>query len=73
MYQSSRGDEDRSGPLKIVSILCLSVAVISVGLRLVSSRILRAPLKADDWVLIAALVGSSSCCCRLDGLKMFGH
>lgn len=59
-YQLSHQSEDRSIGLKIVSIISLVLAVVFVALRLASRRLLRAPFKADDYVIIVALV----CCPR---------
>ncbi|KAI9682332.1 MAG: hypothetical protein M1817_000386 [Caeruleum heppii] len=72
-YQLAHITEDRSLGLKVVYIIALVLAVFSVALRITSRRILRAPLKADDWTIMAALgfmIGLSTT--NMLGLFRFG-
>ena len=55
-YQLAHIHEDRSANIVISHAICLPIAVIAVALRYVSRRLIQAPIQADDWLIIAALV-----------------
>ena len=55
-YQEEHLYADKTPGLKAVYFLGLFLSVLSVALRIVSRRLARAPLKADDWTIIVAVV-----------------
>ena len=58
-YQLAHIDESRAKDINSSHFVCLAIAVVAVALRFLSRRISKTPLKADDWMIIAALVLSS--------------
>ena len=59
-YQKAHVQDDRRPELVISVIVCLSLAYISVLLRILSRRLIQASLKADDWMIVAELVRSTN-------------
>ena len=55
-YQEAHIQDDRSLGLKVTFVIGLVISTVVVALRILSRRVLKAPLKADDWTVIAALV-----------------
>lgn len=49
-------DDDRRASIMVTSIVTWCMAVLVVGLRLVSRRLKNIDLWIDDWLIIAALV-----------------
>lgn len=58
-FQEAHLHDDRSLGLKVTFTLALIVATVAVALRIVSRRISNAPLKADDYTIMIALVWMS--------------
>ena len=56
----------RAKALVVVSIIFPILALIAVGLRLYARRIKSLALKADDYVILVALVDMTSSCGPLD-------
>ena len=42
-----------------INILCMAIAFTAIWLRIISRHMIRAPLKMDDWTIIAAMAGLS--------------
>jgi uncharacterized membrane protein YhaH (DUF805 family) len=59
-YQIAHADDDRLPAVVVAIAVCYSAAVISVVLRLISRRLVKASLQGDDWLILVALVGLSS-------------
>ena len=57
-FQEAHLHDDRSLGLKVTFVIALIVANVAVALRIVSRRIANAPLRADDYTIIVALVSS---------------
>ena len=55
-YQLAHIHEDRSFDIVISHAICLPLAAIAVILRLISRRLIRAPIQADDWTVMLALL-----------------
>ena len=55
-YQYDHVNESRASELVTSQIACLIIAVVAVVLRFISRRMLKTALKADDWMIVAALV-----------------
>lgn len=55
-YQEQHASDNRQPDIIVAVTICLTAAVLSVGLRLVARRILRTPLQLDDWLILVALV-----------------
>lgn len=55
-YQLAHINESRVPAIVSSQIACLVIAVIAVVLRFVSRRMIKTALKADDWMIVAALV-----------------
>ena len=55
-FQETHLHDDRSLGLKITFVFALVIATVAVALRVASRRISNAPLKADDFTIIVALV-----------------
>lgn len=55
-YQIAHVNDDRSHEIVISHALFLPLAVVAVVLRLLSRRICKAKILADDYMIIAALV-----------------
>lgn len=49
-------DDDKRASIMVTSIVTWCMAVLVVGLRLVSRRLKNIDLWIDDWLIIAALV-----------------
>lgn len=49
-------DDDRRASIMVTSIVTWCMAVLVVGLRIVSRRLKNIDLWIDDWLIIAALV-----------------
>lgn len=57
-YQRSHGHEDRRMVLFVSTGIMTGAATIAVILRLISRRVNNTKLRADDYAIIVALVGS---------------
>ena len=74
-HQLTHIHEDRSIDIVISNAICLPLAVIAVVLRLLSRRIVKASVKADDWTVISAVllgagkIAGEFLCVRLGGGK----
>ena len=55
-YQNDHINETRMPALDIATYICLPTAYISIIFRIVSRRISKVPLKADDWWIFVGLV-----------------
>jgi hypothetical protein len=55
-YQLTHIREDRSFNIVISHAICLPIAVIAVALRLISRRLIKASIQADDWSILFALL-----------------
>lgn len=55
-YQYDHINETRVPALDIATYICLPMAFIAVIFRVLSRRISKVPLKADDWWLFVGLV-----------------
>ena len=53
-------NDDRSRTIVISHVIVMPLAIIAVTLRFVSRRMCKASIKADDYMIIIALVGLSS-------------
>ena len=49
--------EDQSVANTVASVVCLFLAIVAMGLRLWARSIQNFGIKADDWLIIVALVG----------------
>lgn len=67
-YQEEHIHDDRSGNIVTSHAICITIAVIAVLLRLISRRMIKASIQADDWMIIVALVRSSPGHCAEVGL-----
>ena len=56
-YQQAHAGESRVQEITIATIVCLATAWFSVFLRLIARRIVRAGIQADDWMILAGVVG----------------
>ena len=59
-YQLSHADEYNASGLPAFVIACMVISTVAVGLRLFGRMKMKVPLKADDYTLVAALVGLHS-------------
>ncbi len=55
-YQYAHIHEDRSFNIIISHAICLPIAVTAVVLRLISRRMIKASIQADDWLVLVALL-----------------
>ena len=55
-YQLAHIHQDRSNDIVISHGICIVIAVVAVLLRFTSRRICKAPILADDYMTIIALV-----------------
>ena len=55
-YQLAHIHEDRSNDIIVSHSICIVIAVVAVVLRFSSRRICKAPILADDYMTIVALV-----------------
>ena len=55
-YQLAHIHEDRSNDIVVSHAICIVIAVVAVVLRFASRRICKAPILADDYMTIVALV-----------------
>ena len=46
-------------PILAVNISCMLIAFVAIWLRIITRRMIRAPLKVDDWTIIGATAGLS--------------
>lgn len=58
LYQQSHINENKSAEIITACAICLTAAYLAVILRFVSRRLSKTSLEADDYTIIAALVGS---------------
>lgn len=61
-YQLQHHRDDRRREIVAVNVALILLASISVVLRLLARRLHKAPLKADDYVMIAAMVSPITVC-----------
>lgn len=54
-YQLSHASEDRSANVIAAVTICLCLATIAVGFRILARRMMKTPLGADDWMILTAL------------------
>lgn len=57
-YQQAHINEDRGPALAAAFIVLMTLATLAVILRLLARRLIKAPLKADDWTMVLSLVSS---------------
>ena len=55
-YQLDHVDESRANNIRSSLIACLAIATIAVILRFVSRRMVTTSIRADDWMIVVALV-----------------
>ena len=55
-YQQAHVDDNAIPGIIAANVICIIGAWIAAALRLYSRRLVRAPLKADDWLIVASLV-----------------
>ena len=55
-YQLDHIDQNQRASIITSHVICLILACVAVSLRFVAHRITRATLKADDYMIVAALV-----------------
>lgn len=55
-YQLAHIHEDRSNDIVVSHAICIVIAVVAVVLRFASRRLCKAPILADDFMTIVALV-----------------
>jgi hypothetical protein len=55
-YQQAHADDDIGKTIIAVNCSMLMLAYIATALRFYSRRLIGAPMKADDWMLTAAVV-----------------
>lgn len=55
-YQLAHIHEDRSNDIVVSHAICIVIAVVAVVLRFSSRRLCKAPILADDFMSIVALV-----------------
>ena len=55
-FQEAHLHDDRSLGLKVTFVISLLISTLAVVLRIVSRRVSNAPLKADDYTIVVALV-----------------
>lgn len=55
-YQLEHSHESRVHVLLVSQIICFVLAVTAVILRLVSRRLIKAPIQSDDYMILMALV-----------------
>ena len=58
-YQLAHIHEDRSSDIVVSHSICIVIAVVAVLLRFTSRRLCKAPILADDYMTIVALVSIS--------------
>ena len=59
-YQLNHINDDKSGQMVSSQVCGMVIAFAAVALRLVSRRVGRVPILADDYMIVIALVGLSS-------------
>jgi hypothetical protein len=57
-YQKLHYTDDRRSDIIISDAVCLSVAVVTVGLRFLARALIKAPVRVDSWLILVATVGS---------------
>lgn len=57
-YQLAHREETRVPSLILSGAICLAAAYMAVVLRLISRRLVRSPLAADDWCMVLGLVSN---------------
>ena len=55
-YEQQHVDESKVANLIVSDVVCFTLAVVAVCMRLASRRIARIKFMADDWLIIGALV-----------------
>ena len=55
-YQLAHIHQDRSSDIVVSHAICIVIALIAVVLRFSSRRLCKAPILADDYMIIVALV-----------------
>ena len=59
-YQLAHIHQDRSNDIVVSHSICIVIAVVAVVMRFSSRRLCKAPILADDYMIIVALVRFSS-------------
>ena len=57
-YQLDHVNESRAEAIFSSYIACLIIAIVAIVLRFISRRMSKTAIKADDWMIVAALVNS---------------
>ena len=60
-YQRDHINDNKTTQLVVANVIAISAATIAVVLRLVSRRLNKASLQADDFMIVVGLVSSISC------------
>ena len=60
-YQLDHINQSRVHDIVSSHIACLVIAVAAIILRFISRRMSKTAIKADDWMIVAALVSDTSC------------
>ena len=55
-YQLAHKDDNRSADVVAAVTICLVAAFVAVFLRFLSRKLSKAPLGADDWMIVVGLV-----------------
>lgn len=55
-YQLDHVNQSQVSNIVSSHIACLTIAVVAIILRFISRRMSKTPIKADDWMIVAALV-----------------
>ena len=58
-YEKAHITDDRTGQVTAANVVCCIVAILAVALRFLSRKYANAHLGADDWLLVASLVGAN--------------
>ncbi len=56
-YMSAHINDSKVGQILATNIACTLIALLAITLRFGSRRLIKADRKADDWLIIIALVG----------------
>jgi len=65
-YQLDHINESRLQDIVSSHIACLVIAVVAIALRFISRRISKTAIKADDWMIVAALVSGKAICPNIE-------
>ena len=65
-YQKAHIHENKAPDIIASHVICFVLACIAVTLRFIARRIKKAPIKADDWFIVVALVSKADSKCPLE-------